>query len=55
MHTINPKREPSEMMSPLERESAARVHGRLDKISLATVQTDETLFILQMFLLYKTM
>jgi len=47
--------EVSEMMSPPERESAAKVHGRLDKISQAMVQTDETLFILQLYLRYKTM
>lgn len=47
--------EVSEMMSPPEKEAAANVHKKLDKLTLATSQTDETLFILQMFLLYKTL
>jgi len=47
--------EVSEMMSPPEKEAAGNVHKKLDKLSLATSQTDETLFILQMYLLYKTL
>lgn len=47
--------EVSEMMSPPEKEAAGNVHKKLDKLTLATSQTDETLFILQMYLKYKTL
>ncbi|XP_040566282.1 DNA-directed RNA polymerase III subunit RPC3 [Lepeophtheirus salmonis] len=41
-----------EMLSPAERDSAKKIHNVLDKLTLATGQIDETLFLIDMYLFF---
>ncbi len=39
-------------LSPVERETAKRIHERMDQLGRASNQIDDTLFVMNMFLRY---
>ena len=44
----------AEMMSPPEKEAVNKIHLKLDKLSKSQTQADETLFVLKMYLIFKS-
>ena len=44
--------EVEDMLSPVERETAKRIHERMDQLGRASTQIDDTLFVMNMFLRY---
>merc|ERR1719154_630676 len=46
--------EVDEMMTPPEKEAVKKIHQKLDKLSKAQAQADETLFVLKLYLKFKS-
>jgi len=44
----------AEMMSPPEKEAVNKIHLKLDRLSKSQTQADETLFVLKMYLIFKS-